>query len=95
MPTLINNEVIVQILPYEDTNDGRHHMTHIVNPPSNLHIFTPDMSAQDIVDVARATGQQVVALCGYRWVPKRNPEKYDVCQVCMDLAGVLMREGGE
>ena len=74
------------IIPYEETDDHPERLTHIVNPPANLHIFQPGMEAQDIVDIARATGQEVVTLCGHRFVPKRNPEKYDVCQTCMDIA---------
>lgn len=77
------------------TDDGKDHKTHIVNPPKNLHIWQPGMTAQEIVDIARVTGQEVTALCGYKWVPKRNPDKYDVCQPCMDIAGELMRGNGE
>ncbi|HEX9682461.1 MAG TPA: DUF3039 domain-containing protein [Acidimicrobiales bacterium] len=37
-------------------------------------------------DVARAyvTGEAITALCGKRWVPSRNPDKYPVCQACME-----------
>jgi hypothetical protein len=84
-----------EVLPYDDTDDGTKPLAHIVNPPMNLHIWTPGMEAQDVVDIARATGQEVVALCGYRWVPKRNPDKYDVCKTCMDIAGNIMRDLGE
>lgn len=80
-------------IPYED--DGNNRLTHIVSPPENPHIFTPGMEAQDIVNLARYTGQEVVALCGYKWVPKHNPDKYDACQRCMDIAGAIMRNLGE
>lgn len=91
----VKYSTIDEFLPYEDTDDGNEHHAHIVRPPENLHIFQPGMGGQDIVDIARVTGQEVTALCGYRFVPKRNPEKYDACQTCMDIAGNIMRERGE
>lgn len=92
--TLTDEGVItdLEILPYEEAQDYGEHKTHIINPPANLHIFQEGMEAQDIVDIARATGQEVVALCGFRFIPKRNPDKYDACQLCIDKAGEIMRE---
>lgn len=68
--------------------------THIVNPPANVHIWTPGMTAQDIVDIARARSIEVKALCGYTWIPIRNPDKYPVCEKCMDLAGAIIKDMG-
>lgn len=81
--------------PYDDTDDGKNHLTHIVNPPKNVHVWHPGMSAVELVQRARLIGAEIIALCDYKWVPKRNPEKYPVCQVCVDIAGELMREAGE
>lgn len=83
------------VTPYEDVDDGKDHMTHIINPPRNIHIWVPGMTSQEIVQIARAHNMTVIALCDYEWVPKRNPEKYPVCQPCMDIAGELMRGAGE
>jgi len=87
---------------HEDTTDGIKHYTHIVSPPENKEIFAymvahgnPDPSAQDIVDIARVMGWRVTALCGYKWIPQRNPDAYDACPVCMDVAGMHMRNAGE
>jgi len=88
-------ESVTELFPYEDTDDGADRATHIVNPPNNLHIWRVGMSAQDIVDIARVTGQYVTALCGYKWIPKRNPEKYDLCTGCLEIAQHLMRSNGE
>ena len=96
--TLLTEEkqdIEVITIPYEDTDDGDEHRTHIINPPNNLHIWKPGMDIRDVVTIARETGQTVTALCGYTWVPKRNPEKYDACGNCMDLAGKMMQERGE
>ena len=75
-----------EIVEYDDSDANDATRTHIVNPPNNPHIWQPGMGAQDIVDIARSTEQNVKALCGYVWVPKRNPEKYDVCENCMSIA---------
>lgn len=88
---LVDVDIETVVAPYEDIDDGNDHHTHIVNPPSNLHLWTRGMSAQDIVSLARAKGTYVVALCGYEWVPKRNPDKYPACTKCIDMAGALMR----
>lgn len=79
-------ETIPDIAPYEDVDDGKDHKTHIVNPPANTHIWEPGMEMKDVVYIARMNGSELVALCGYRWVPKRNPAKYDTCQECLDIA---------
>lgn len=89
---------ITQIFPYEegDEQDQKDdHRTHIINPPMNLHIWKPGMATQDIVDIARFGGLEIFAICGYRFVPKRNPEKYDVCENCMKEAQKIMSDSGE
>lgn len=81
---------------YEETDDPNAR-THIVNPPDNPHISYghPDMEAQEVVDTARRLGIEIVALCGYKFVPKHNPDKLDACEACMKVAEAIMREMGE
>ena len=67
-----------------------HAKAHIVNPPANTHIWAPGMTMQEVVDIARMTGQEVVALCGHRWVPKLDPAALDVCETCLDRAHRLL-----
>lgn len=97
MPETVESLTTFDPFPYEDTDDGKQHMTHIIRPWENLALVggNTSASAQDIVDLARISGKEVVALCGYRWVPVRNPEKHPVCQSCMDLAGAIMRDLGQ
>lgn len=85
---------IIELDLYEDTDDGNEHLTHIVNPPGNTHIWQIGMSSKDVVDIARWNGIEITALCGYKFVPKRNPEKYPACQSCFDIAGAIMSEDG-
>ena len=37
-------------------------------------------------DIARAyaTGEPIVALCGKKWVPSRDPARYPVCPTCAE-----------
>ena len=37
-------------------------------------------------DVARAyvTGEAIVALCGKKWVPTRDPSRYPICPTCVE-----------
>lgn len=82
------------LFPYEELDDPEH-KTHIINPPMNRHVGLPGMSAQEIVDTARMTHQEIEALCGFRFVPKHNPDKFDACTACMTVAGALMRGNSE
>ena len=31
------------------------------------------------------TGKEVRALCGKKWVPSRDPEKYPICPACKEI----------
>lgn len=84
---IIEQEVVEleELMPYED-NDDPLHRTHIIDGRQNDHITQgAEMSGQDVVDTARLLGMEVVALCGYKWVPKHNPQKFDVCQACIHV----------
>lgn len=83
--------ILEDLMPYDDSADPNAR-THIVNWDMNAHIHNGNLSmtSQDIVDSARMLGLEVIALCGYRWVPRRNPDKYDACEACMKIAGMLM-----
>jgi hypothetical protein len=37
-------------------------------------------------DITRAlvTGEAIVALCGKKWVPSRDPSRYPVCPTCRE-----------
>jgi len=80
--------------PYEKTDDPQWR-THIINPPANLHIWEPGMSMKDVLHVARSQRLEVVALCGFRFIPVHDPEDFDACEECMRLAGEIMSSMGE
>lgn len=92
--TLLEIVEDTELLPYEEDNDPNR-KTHIINPPMNTHIWKPWLTSKDVVDIARLMGYEIVALCGYKWVPKHNPEEYDACEACIKVAGEIMRGAGE
>ena len=74
--------------------------THIITPFDNQLIwagfnFNPNVTGIDIVAAARAHGLTVTALCDYKFVPVHDPEKYDVCDFCMEIAQQRMMENNE
>jgi hypothetical protein len=46
---------------------------------------------EKIVESA-VTGKAVRALCGKKWIPSRDPEKYPVCPVCKEIYDGLPRK---
>lgn len=55
--------------------------THIVLPPPDAQDETP----QAYVMRARIEGFPITALCGFTWIPSRDPKKYPTCQTCLDI----------
>ena len=43
-------------------------------------------SAEAMVLEARIQGTPVIALCGKKWVPSRDPHRFPVCPECAELA---------
>ena len=62
-----------------DTGDGP--VTHIVWIPEDKM----KMSAAAYVMAARIEGLMIRALCGYEWVPSRDPKQHPVCGKCRDI----------
>ena len=50
-------------------------------------------SAEAMVLEARIQGTPVVALCGKKWVPSRDPQRFPVCPECAELAKGMRRAG--
>lgn len=54
------------------TDDGDHdRFAHFVNKAA--------------ANRAYITGEAIIALCGKKWVPTRDPERYPVCPTCKEL----------
>lgn len=78
----------LEIIPFEE-NDDPDLRTHIVVGVDNLHIWRSGMSSRDVVDMARMMGVEVKALCGYVFIPKHNPERFNSCEGCLRMASGL------
>lgn len=61
----------------EDTETGKPIVAHIVK-------VGPGESATAKVLEARVMGTPLEALCGYVWVPARDPKQLPVCQACKE-----------
>jgi hypothetical protein len=53
--------------------------SHIVRRPDDRD------SAEAWVTEARVMGFEVEALCGFKWIPARDPQRYAVCEACKDI----------
>ena len=47
---------------------------------------------KDKVVESAVTGKAVRALCGKKWVPSRDPEKYPICPACKAIYDTLVRK---
>jgi len=75
----------VQTRPAEIVPD----VDEVVEPaqPSNAHIVKvgPGESAAAKVVEARIYGTPVEALCGFVWVPSRDPKQLPLCEKCKSI----------
>ena len=58
--------------PVEQEDDGGHDR------------FAHYIKKEKIVESA-VTGKSVKALCGKKWVPSRDPQKYPICPICKEI----------
>ena len=56
--------------------------------------FSHYVKKEKIVESA-VTGKAVRALCGKKWIPSRDPEKYPVCPVCKEIYDGLPRKSSD
>lgn len=53
--------------------------------------FSHYVRKEKIVESA-VTGKAVKALCGKKWVPSRDPEKFPICPTCKEIYSKLPKE---
>lgn len=44
---------------------------------------------KDQIIESAVTGKPVIALCGKKWVPNRDPEKFPICPTCKEIHAQL------
>ena len=47
---------------------------------------------KDKIVESAVTGKAVRALCGKKWIPSRDPEKYPICPTCKEIHAGLKNE---
>lgn len=53
--------------------------------------FSHYVRKEKVVESA-VTGKAVRALCGKKWVPGRDPEKFPICPTCKEIYATLKKE---
>lgn len=56
----------------------------LVEDDGNHDRFSHYVKKEKIVESA-VTGKAVKALCGKKWIPSRDPEKYPICPTCKEI----------
>ena len=53
--------------------------------------FAHYVRKEKIVESAM-TGKPVIALCGKKWIPSRDPNKFPICPTCKEIHSGLRKE---
>lgn len=78
----------VDLDPVETTETGEPTSAHIVKTKKGE-------SASAVVLEARIMGTPVEALCGFVWVPSRDPKQLPVCEKCKSVYGMYKAFNGD
>ncbi len=54
--------------------------------------FSHYVRKEDIVR-SNVEGVQVKALCGKKWIPNRDPDRYPICPTCQEIMSVIRASG--
>jgi rubrerythrin len=76
--TQLETAPVITTITDEETDTGEPIVTHIVGKQES-------QSAGAKVLGAYVEGTAITALCGYTWVPSRNPENHPLCQKCKEI----------
>lgn len=79
MSTLLEAAPFTTTETDEETDTGEPKVSHIIRKDEKE-------SASAKVMAAYVEGTPLVALCGFTWVPSRNPENYPICPKCLEVA---------
>ena len=72
-------DTIEEVRPVLSNDDGDHErFAHYVGAKGR--------DAEALVLEARIHGFAIEALCGKKWVPSRDPERFPICPACAALA---------
>ena len=55
--------------------------------------FSHYVRKEDIVR-SNVEGVEVMALCGKKWIPNRDPDRYPICPTCKEIMSAI-RDAGQ
>lgn len=69
-----------EIIPFSEveTSQDKENCAHIVKVRGN------ESALAKVLD-ARINGVLLEALCGFKWIPSKNPENLPVCEACKEI----------
>ena len=86
MSTLLEAAPVTTTVTDEETDTGEPILSHIIRKDDKK-------SGAAKVTEAYIEGTLLVALCGYTWVPSRNPENHPICPKCIEEAKKIESRG--
>ncbi|MDX2382077.1 MAG: DUF3039 domain-containing protein [Acidimicrobiia bacterium] len=78
MSDLATTPLDIDLAPDEETETGEPTSAHIVK-------VVKGQNAAAVVLEARINGTPVEALCGFVWVPSRDPKQLPMCEECKSI----------
>jgi len=54
--------------------------------------FSHYVRKEDIVR-SNVEGVEVMALCGKKWIPNRDPDRFPICPTCREIMSVIRAAG--
>ncbi|MFZ9641197.1 MAG: DUF3039 domain-containing protein [Candidatus Nanopelagicaceae bacterium] len=70
--------------PQSDTQTLTRESVDIELDEGDHERFSHFVRKDQIVESA-VTGKPVIALCGKKWVPNRDPQKFPICPTCKEI----------
>ena len=66
-----------------------------VNTSNGDHDKFAHYADKDEVTYALIYGVPIIALCGKKWIPSRDPKGFSVCPTCQEVFASLPNEGSD
>lgn len=91
--TVESTDLEQMLNPFEvDDGSNKDRKSHYVSPADNKELIEKygTIDPDEFLNTARFHKDEVVALCGYTWIPKLNPIAFPVCPACARIAGDLI-----
>ena len=77
-------------IPSTSSTDLLEREEELTNEDGDHERFSHYVLKEKIVESA-VTGKAVKALCGKKWVPGRDPEKFPICPTCKEIHAGLKK----